>query len=296
MGSFGLIPPAVAAVISAGSGQPVTVDLRGTVVSIVPADIREHPQIWWQRLCGWLTDEGLVSTGHRHPVQRKGIKLNRLRFAESLPAKVLVWPSAYTVFIYIKTGLKKGEAALAVRAALAAAGRPPLSAAHSSLIALGATGFIRFSVPKLGTGTVVASAAVAAAVIGGSGLVVTWQAPQYERGGADVSPVSASAMPAHVQPMSNHQSSDPDPQTGPSAFVQPSPSPMTSSPIPTGTATSTPGSSLAPVPWDSSSSSSGGYDQAGNDDRASGHQGGSSWDRPRGRRYNPQACPPAYQW
>lgn len=245
MGVFGAIPETVSDAIAAGQSGAVTVEVAGTLMSFVPDATKDDPQTWWTRLGVFIETEGLVTS--RHSVTRTrdaaGWRLNRLRFRDYLPgAKVLVWSTAHTVFIYIRQGQPKREAAAAVRLALAAAGRRPLGAVHASIIGVGVAGGIQVpgwlghaSLPR---GAVhVACGAVSLTVVAtASSLFLQWPVhpDQAPVGGASLPPTSATAaQPAAVTPVFPRRSVNARPK--PSTFVQAAPR-LSPVPLPTTTA------------------------------------------------------------
>lgn len=247
MGVFGAIPSgvslAVDLAVKAGQGA-VSVIVDGTTMSFVPDGHRDSDQVWWTRLGSFIESEGLVAAKHA-PNRERRKKLNRLRFTDYLPgAKVLVWSTHKTVFIYIKHGLGKREAATAVRAALQAAGRPKLSPVHASLISLGAAGGLHlpmwvahWPLPKGAIAAAGGSFAVAA-VFGASTLVFQWPShpDRFPAAGASLSPVTA--QPASPI-MPTWQPTGPRASEQPSAFVQVDPH-ATPEPVPAATTTPTP--------------------------------------------------------
>lgn len=256
MGVFGAIPEAVCQAITAGHAGAVTVEVAGTLMSFVPDTTHDAAQTWWTRLGVFVESEGLVTSRHSPSHQRDepSPHLNRLRFTDYLPgAKVLVWPTAYRTFIYVKQGLGKGEAKEAVRLALKAANRRPLGTMHSTVIGLGVAGGMHlpmwvahWPLPKGALHAAGASLALAA-VAGASGLVFQWPAPDTEPPAA-VSPVTAQSLsPPNVAPMRHYRSRS---SSEPSSFVQADPTitPRLVPASPSASRTTPPAPTPAPTP------------------------------------------------
>lgn len=265
MGVFGAIPATVSDAITAGQRGAVTFEVAGTLMSFVPDTTKDDPQTWWTRLGLFIETEGLVTSRHGTSHQRdpEGWRLNRLRFRDYLPgAKVLVWSTAYTVFIYIKHGLPKREAATAVRLALDAAGRKPLGIAHASIIGVGAAGGLH--VPLWLTQGMLPRGAVHAAcgalsltvVATVSSLFFQWpvHSSQAPIRGASLPPTVTSPQPATVTPVFPRRTVRARPN--PSTFVQVdphlSPVPEPSAAAPTRTPSPHPTPSAVPAPLPSS--------------------------------------------
>lgn len=253
-----MIPPVVSQAVAAGQGQPITVDVHGTLMVFVPDVTRDTPQVWWTRLGGWIESEGLV-TSRRHGKpreQRTGFKLSRLRFTDYLPgAKVLVWPTPWTTFIYVRKGLGKGEASRALRSAMAAAGRPALTPAHMAVVGFMVSGgfhvplwLSKFPLPRSAAHAVLASSTLAAVAVSST---VFFPAPApgghahpHPHGG-DLSPVVAQPIPPTFP--------QPTGRALPSVYVQAQPSP---SRLPSATPVKTHRVTAPPTPSPSSSPSS----------------------------------------
>lgn len=266
MNAFGAIPAGVSVAIESGQ-EAVRVDVDGTAMSFVPDAMRHPPQIWWTQLGSFIESEGLVTARHA-PAHERRKKLNRLRFSDYLPGvKVLVWSTHRTVFIYIRHGLDRREAAAAVRAALQAAGRPKLSPVHASLISLGVAGgshlpmwVAHWPLPR-GAVTATGGSLALAAVFSASALVLQPPHPYHAPAAtAPLPPVASQSASPVIEP--TPRASRPQASQRPSAFVQadphitPAPLPVITSaapkPAPTPSAVPAPLPSSVPAPLPSS--------------------------------------------
>lgn len=272
MGAFGAIPVPVYHAIAAGHRGAVSVTVGGTLMSFVPDTTRDAPQVWWTRLGSFVESEGLVTSRHakgHSGDEDAGVgdhRLNRLRFRDYLPgAKVLVWPTAHSVFIYVRQGLNKREAAAAVGEALKASGRKPLSAAHASIIGLGVAGGVHLPLWvanwPLPRGAVATAGGLFAVTVAGAATVLVLQVPSHSMpgpvGGANVAPVTAQPdTPLNVVPVRHrgaHAAASPSSFTMVDPRVSPQPLPTeTSSAKPTPTPVPAPLPSSAPAPLPSS--------------------------------------------
>lgn len=135
--NYRLIPADATYAAEAGPGRPVVVQIEGTPVSLVTAAIREDPQTEWTRLLAFIEQEGLVSdTSARHAQVRRRYRLTRLQWVDDLPfAQVMVWPTAWTLFVYLRKGMRRGMARKLLREALNPYS-PPLGQRQAAVVAI----------------------------------------------------------------------------------------------------------------------------------------------------------------